>query len=184
MAFLPKISPLVVMENAAGWQQDFCCNTFGSYNYGRFIELAGGVNYGSTLANAYSAEITLESIIAADPDVMLSTGANWAEARPEVTATSLGYDDSEAVNQERLQTLAARPGFSTLRAVAVEEGRFHSIYHQFYNSPFHFVAIQQVAQWLYPEEFSDLDVEDTMLRNHDRFLPDDYEGQLWVSLSN
>lgn len=29
------------MENAAGWQQDFCCNTFGSYNYGRFMDLAG-----------------------------------------------------------------------------------------------------------------------------------------------
>ncbi len=174
--------PLVVMENAAGWNPDFCCNTFGSYNYGRFIELAGGVNYGSTLANAYSVEITLEGIIAADPDVMLSTGANWSEARPEVTATLLGYEGSEAVNQERLQALAARPGFQTLRAV--EEGRMHSIYHQFYNSPFHFVAIQQIAQWLHPEEFPDLDPEETMARLHDRFLPYDHEGQFWVSLSN
>ncbi|QBY01630.1 ABC transporter substrate-binding protein [Rhodophyticola sp. CCM32] len=174
--------PLVVIENAAGWNPNFCCNTYGSYNYGRFIELAGGVNYGSTLANAYSVEINLESIIAADPDVVMSTGANWSEARPEVTATLLGYEGSEAVNQERLQALAARPGFETLRAV--EEGRFHSIYHQFYNSPFHFVAIQQIAQWLYPEEFPELDPEDTMTRLHDRFLPYDYEGQFWVSLSN
>lgn len=29
--------PLVFMENAAGWNPGACCNTFGSYNYGRFI---------------------------------------------------------------------------------------------------------------------------------------------------
>ncbi|MEM9319447.1 MAG: ABC transporter substrate-binding protein [Pseudomonadota bacterium] len=174
--------PLVAIENAAGWQQDFCCWSFGPYNYGRFVELAGGVNLGSTLANAYSVDLTMEGIIAADPDVVFGTGANWAEARPEVTATLLGYEGDPAVNQERLQALASRPGFENLRAV--EEGRFHSIYHQFYNSPYHFVAIQQLAQWFYPEEFPDLDVEDTMTRLHDQFLPFEYQGQFWVSLSN
>ncbi|MEJ6396064.1 ABC transporter substrate-binding protein [Gymnodinialimonas sp. 2305UL16-5] len=174
--------PLVVMDNAAGWQQDFCCWSFGPYNYGRFIELAGGVNMGSLLGNHYSIDLTMEGIIAADPDVIVGTGANWAEARPEVTATLLGYEGDPAENQERLAALAARPGFDTLRAT--QEGRFHSIYHQFYNSPYHFVAIQQLAQWIHPEEFPDLDVEDTMTRLHDRFLPFDYEGQFWVSLSN
>ena len=79
--------PLVFMENAAGWNPEFCCNTFGSYNYGRFIELAGGRNYGSEKFSGYSSEVSLEGLIAADPDVLLGTGANWAEARPEVTAT-------------------------------------------------------------------------------------------------
>ena len=114
--------PLVVIENAAGWFEDFCCHSFGSYNYGRFVELAGGTNYASTLANAYSVEISLEGIIKAEPDVIIGTGANWKEARPEVLSTLLGYEGNSAVNMKRLKALAARPGFADLKAV--KEGRF------------------------------------------------------------
>lgn len=173
--------PLVVMENAAGWQADFCCRTFGPYNYGRFIELAGGLNYGSTLANAYSVEISLEGILEADPDVILSTGANWAEARPEVTSVLLGYDGDPAINAEKLQALASRNGFKDLRAV--KEGRMHSIYHQFYNSPYHFVAVQQIAKWLHPDDFEDLDPQASFDELHEKFLPFAASGQFWATLN-
>ncbi|MEP1611565.1 MAG: ABC transporter substrate-binding protein [Roseobacter sp.] len=173
--------PLVVMENAAGWQSDFCCRTYGPYNYGRFIELAGGVNYGSTLANAYSVDISLEGILDADPDVVLSTGANWAEARPEVTSVLLGYDGDPLLNAEKLQALAGRTGFKDLRAV--KEGRMHSIYHQFYNSPYHFVAVQQIAKWLHPNEFADLDPQASFQELHDKFLPFETSGQFWATLN-
>jgi len=172
--------PLVVVENAAGWQPDFCCSSFGPYNYGRFVELAGGVNYASTLANAYAVEISLEGILAADPDVLIGTGANWAEAKPEVTATLLGYGADAQVNAERMKALADRPGFAELRAV--KEGRMHSIYHQFYNSPYHFIAIQQIAKWLHPEEFAELDPQATFDEMHRRFMPFENSGQFWVNL--
>ena len=153
--------PLVVIENAAGWQQDFCCWSFGPYNYGRFVELAGGVNFASTLQNAYSVTLSMEGVIEADPDHIIGTGANWAEARPEVTSTLLGYEGDPAVNAEKIAALAARPGFADLRAI--KDGNYHSIYHQFYNSPYHFVAIQQIAKWLYPDDFEDLDVPSRMI---------------------
>ena len=172
--------PLVFMENAAGWNPEFCCNTFGSYNYGRFIELAGGRNYGSEKFSGYSSEVSLEGLIAADPDVLLGTGANWAEARPEVTATLLGYDAESSGNEARMQALASRVGFKDLRAV--QNGRMHSIYHQFYNSPYHFIAVQQIAKWLHPDDFADLDPEATLATLHRRFMPFDTDGQFWVSL--
>ncbi|MEM1236492.1 MAG: ABC transporter substrate-binding protein [Pseudomonadota bacterium] len=171
--------PLVVIENAAGWQQDFCCWSFGPYNYGRFVELAGGKNFASTLANAYSVTLSMEGVIEADPDHIIGTGANWAEARPEVTSTLLGYEGTDAVNAEKIAALAARPGFEDLRAV--QDGNYHSIYHQFYNSPYHFVAIQQIAKWLYPDDFEDLDPNDTMDRLHAEFLPFGNSGQFWLS---
>ena len=173
--------PLVFVENAAGWQSDFCCWTFGSFNYGRFVELAGGVNYGSTKFSGYSSEVNLEGVIAADPDVIIGTGANWAEARPEVTATLLGYEAKPEENVKRINALADRNGFKDLRAV--KDGRMHSIYHQFYNSPYHFVAIQQIAKWLHPDDFEDLDPNETLERLHDRFLPYDNSGQFWVSVN-
>ncbi|WP_298257464.1 ABC transporter substrate-binding protein [uncultured Litoreibacter sp.] len=173
-------SPLVFMENAAGWNPDSCCNTFGSYNYGRFIELAGGVNYGSSVTTGFRTDVSLEGLITADPDVLLGTGANWAEARPEVGATLLGYDGDVANNEARLIALSKRKGFADLRAV--QNGRMHSIYHQFYNSPYHFVAIQQLAKWIHPEAFEDLDPDATFVELHDRFMPFDAAGQFWVSL--
>ncbi|MEL6596406.1 MAG: ABC transporter substrate-binding protein [Pseudomonadota bacterium] len=172
--------PLVVIENAAGWQPDFCCWSFGPYNYGRFVELAGGKNYGSTLANAYSVDVSLEGIIEADPDHIIGTGANWAEAKPEVTATLLGYEGDPAVNAEKIKALASRSGFDELRAV--KEGNYHSIYHQFYNSPYHFIAVQQIAKWLYPDDFADLDPQDTFDRMHAKFMPYENSGQFWLSV--
>ncbi|MEM9707940.1 MAG: ABC transporter substrate-binding protein [Pseudomonadota bacterium] len=171
--------PLVVVENAAGWQPDFCCWSFGPYNYGRFVELAGGKNFASTLANAYSVTLSMEGVIDADPDHIIGTGANWAEAKPEVTSTLLGYEGDPNVNAEKIAALAARPGFSELRAV--QEGNYHSIYHQFYNSPYHFVAVQQIAKWLYPDDFEDLDPQETFNRLHDEFMPYAASGQFWLS---
>jgi len=172
--------PLVAIENAAGWQNDFCCWSFGPYNFGRFVELAGGVNYASTLANAYSVDISLEGLLEADPDHLIGTGANWIESRPEVSSILLGYEGDPAVNAEKLQALAARTGFAELRAV--KEGNMHSIYHQFYNSPYHFIAVQQIAKWLYPDDFEDLDVDANFKELHDRFLPFEASGQFWATL--
>ncbi|WP_299954797.1 ABC transporter substrate-binding protein [uncultured Roseobacter sp.] len=173
--------PLVVVENAAGWQTDFCCWSFGPYNYGRFVELAGGTNYGSKLANAYSVDLSLEGILTADPDVVIGTGANWAEVRPEVTATLLGYEADADENARRIKALAERSGFKDLRAV--QEGRMHSIYHQFYNSPYHFIAIQQIAKWLHPADFEDLDPQATFDELHSKFMPYENSGQFWVTLN-
>jgi iron complex transport system substrate-binding protein len=120
-------------------------------------------------------------LIAADPDVLLGTGANWAEARPEVSATLLGYDADPVDNAARIQALANRVGFKDMRAV--QDGRMHSIYHQFYNSPYHFIAIQQIAKWLHPDDFADLDPEATLATLHTRFMPFETDGLFWVSLS-
>jgi threonine 3-dehydrogenase len=54
---------------------------------------------------------------------------------------------------------------------AVETGQVHAIWRQFYNSPCQFVAIQQIAKWLHPELFADLDPEATFPELHERFLP-------------
>lgn len=172
--------PLVFVENAAGWNEDSCCNTFGSYNYGRFVELAGGRNYGSEMFSGVRSEVSLEAVITADPDILLGTGANWAEARPEVSATLLGYEGDPADNEARLVALSQRNGFRDLRAV--QEGRMHSIYHQFYNSPYHFIAIQQLAKWVHPDDFEDLDPMATFDELHARFMPFEAGGQFWVSL--
>ena len=91
-----------------------------------------------------------------------------------------GYEATEEAVQERLGALADRDGWPELSAV--KNGRFHSVYHQFYNSPYHFVAMQAFAKWLHPELFADLDPEATIVELHDTFLPIDYSGVFWGTL--
>lgn len=172
--------PLVFLENAPGWNPEFCCNTFGGANFGRFIDEAGGINWGAQKFPGYSSDVSFEAVLASDPDVVIGTGANWAEDRPSVTSVLLGYDATNEKVDERLTGLAKRKGWVDMRAVKGK--RFHSIYHQFYNSPYHFVALQAFAKWFHPDEFDDLDPEATFKELHDRFLPIDHSGVFWASL--
>ena len=172
--------PVVFIENAAGYNPNSCCRTYGAANLGRLVDLAGGRNWGSLKFPGFSTNVSLEAIFADDPEVIIGTGANWSEANPDTRAVLFGYEATEEMVQERLAGLAARKGWSDLSAV--RNRRFHSVYHQFYNSPYHFVAMQVFAKWLHPELFDDLDPDATMTALHDTFLPIDHSGVFWGSL--
>ena len=173
--------PVVFIENAAGYNPNKCCTTYGAANLGRLVDLSGGRNWGSMKFPGFKTNVSLEALFADDPEVIIGTGANWSEANPATTAVLFGYEADQAMVQERLAALAAREGWPELSAV--KNGRFHSVYHQFYNSPYHFVAMQAFAKWLHPELFDDVDPDATMRELHERFLPIDYSGAFWGSLN-
>ncbi|MEM7445986.1 MAG: ABC transporter substrate-binding protein, partial [Pseudomonadota bacterium] len=175
----PEDRPLVFIERAAGIEAGRCCGTFGSQNLGELVELAGGQNWGSSLFPGVGGNVSLEAIFATDPDVIIGTGANWSLYRPDTQAVLFGYEATPEMAQERLAALANREGWTELQAV--QDGRFHSVYHQFYNSPYHFAAMQAFAKWLHPDLFPDLDPDATMQELHDRFLPIDYSGVFWAT---
>ncbi|GLQ16066.1 ABC transporter substrate-binding protein [Maritalea porphyrae] len=172
--------PVVFIERAAGYNPDKCCGTFGSANLGRLVDLAGGINWGTRKFPGFGGKVNPESIFVDDPDVIIGTGANWSEAKPDTAAVLFGYEAGEAETQQRLANLAGRKGWGALSAV--KNGRFHSIYHQFYNSPYHFVAMQAFAKWMHPDLFADLDPHATFDELHDRFLPIDNSGLFWATL--
>lgn len=174
--------PVVFIERAAGYNPNECCSTFGGTNLGRLVDLAGGRNWGSQMFPGFGGDVSLEAVFADDPDVIIGTGANWAEANPATTAVLFGYDATPDLVQERLASLAARSGWPEMSAV--RNGRFHSVYHQFYNSPYHFVAMQAFAKWLHRDLFVDLDPDRTMRELHERFLPIAYSGVFWATLEN
>ena len=43
-------------------------------------------------------------------------------------------------------------------------------------------ALQQIAKWLYPVEFADIDTDAIFRDFHSRFLPIPYSGNFWASL--
>ena len=172
--------PLVFIETAAGYDPGKCCRTFGSANLGRLVDLAGGINWGTRKFPGFGGAVNPEVIFTDDPDVIIGTGANWSEARPETEAVLFGYEADDTEIQNRLAALASRKGWPELSAV--KNKRFHSVYHQFYNSPYHFVAMQAFAKWFHPDLFADVDPEASFRELHERFLPIDYEGRFWATL--
>jgi iron complex transport system substrate-binding protein len=92
----------------------------------------------------------------------------------------LGYDMSEEKAREQLTGLMQRTGFPELKAV--KDNSVMAVYHQFYQSPYHFVAVQALAKWLHPEKFADLDPQATFKELHEKFLPIDVSGVFWTTL--
>ncbi|MNR46535.1 hypothetical protein D3C85_1655160 [compost metagenome] len=80
----------------------------------------------------------------------------------------------------KLAAYPKRPAYAGI--TAKRNHAFHAIWHQFYNSPYQFVAIQQLAKWFHPELFADLDPDATFRELHERFLPIPYQPGYFVSL--
>lgn len=173
------LRPLVFVERAGGYAED-CCMSFGDGNFGRFVALAGGTNMASEFIPGTFGTVNGEQIIASNPDQIVVTGGNWEAYVPGGAWIGVGPGSDEAVATQKLAALMERPAFTGVKAV--QDGNVHAIWHQFYNSPYSFVAVQRLATWLHPELFPDLDPEATLKELHERFLPVEYRPGYWVSL--
>lgn len=171
--------PLVMVERAGGYSDD-CCMSFGNENFGKMVEFAGGRNLATPLIPGTFGTINPERIVADNPDIVIVTGSSWDGYVPGGNWVGLGAGANMTEARRKLANLMKRPAFT--QTAAVKNGRVHGIWHQFYNSPYQFVAIQQIAKWLHPDLFKDVDPDATMKVLHERFLPLPYEPGLWVSL--
>lgn len=172
--------PKVFMYRAAGLVE--CCGTFGPDNYGLMVELAGGHNLGSDFLPGYTGSINPEQVIASNPDVIVATGSNWTHSENAEGYVNVGPNAAATAEAgvAALAELVSAPAFTGSKALA--EGNVHAIWHQFYTSPYQFVAVQQLAKWFHPELFADLDPAATFADFHAKFLPVEYQPGYWVSL--
>ena len=173
--------PLVFIERAAGISED-CCMSFGSENFGRMVEMAGGINMAADIIPGTFGTVNPEQIIVSNPDQVIVTGANWEAYAPGGPWVGLGPGADREEARAKLAGLMQRPAYTGVKAVRNDD--VHAVWHQFYNSPYQFVVIQQMAKWLHPSLFADLDPEATFRELHERFLPLGYEPGYFVSLGN
>lgn len=171
--------PDVFVDRAGGYSED-CCMSFGDGNFGEYVELAGGNNIAADIIPATFGTLNPEQIIAANPDHVVVTGGSWDAYVPGGAWVGVGPGADPETARAKLEALTERTAMTGIKAV--ENNDFHAIWHQFYNSPYYFVAVQQLAKWFHPELFRDLDPEATMQELHERFLPVDYRPGYWVSL--
>ena len=173
--------PKVFIERAGGYSDD-CCMSFGDDNFGKFVEMAGGDNIAKDIIPGTFGTLNPEQIIASNPDQIIVTGGWWEAYVPGGAWVGVGPGRDEPEAMRKLKGLTERTALTGVKAV--EEGQVHAIWHQFYNSPYQFVAVQQMAKWLHPDLFADLDPEATFVDLHDKFLPVAYRPGHWVSLAD
>jgi iron complex transport system substrate-binding protein len=173
--------PVVMVERAAGYSDD-CCMSFGNENFGKMVEIAGGTNMAGRIIPGTFGVVNPEQIIASDPDHVIVTGSNWELYVPGGRWVGVGSGADKANARTKLAELMERPAYTGVKAV--QDNQVHAIWHQFYNSPYQFVAIQRIAKWLHPELFEDLDPDQTMRTLYERFLPVAYKPGYWVSLTD
>ncbi|AHL34226.1 ABC transporter substrate-binding protein [Pseudomonas brassicacearum] len=171
--------PKVFIERIGGYTDD-CCLSFGNENFGRFVELAGGHNIASAIIPNTFGQLNAEQVIVADPAQVIVTSANWQAFAPDGHWVGVGPGADLAEARRKLQWFTQRPAYAGIKAQ--QTGDFHAVWHQFYNSPYQFIAIQQLAKWFHPELFADLDPDATFREFHERFLPVPYEPGYFVSL--
>ncbi|WP_413650017.1 ABC transporter substrate-binding protein [Pantoea sp. B65] len=171
--------PKVMIDRAGGYTEE-CCMSFGDENFGRMVEVAGGDNIAKDLIPGTFGTLNPEQIISARPDVVVVTGANWKNYNTANGWVGVGPGADEKLAIQRLQALMARSAFKTLPVAS--NGNAHAIWHQFYDSPYQFVAIQALAKWMHPDLFKDLDPDATFREFHQRFLPVEYKPGYWVTL--
>lgn len=174
------VRPKVFIERIGGYTDD-CCLSFGNENFGKYVELAGGRNVAKDLIRGTFGQLSPEQVVAANPDQVIVTSANWQAFVPNGRWVGLGPGASADDAERKLAFYPTRAAYTGVTAQRTHA--FHAIWHQFYNSPYDFVAIQQMAKWLHPTLFSDLDPDATFRELHQRFLPIPYEPGYFVSLS-
>ena len=171
--------PKVFIERIGGYSED-CCLSFGNENFGKFVEVAGGNNVAKGVIPGTFGQLNPEQVIAANPDQIVVTSANWEAYVPSGSWIGVGPGADLAEARRKLEVYTRRPAYAGTRAA---QGRaFHAIWHQFYNSPYEFVAIQQLAKWFHPTLFADLNPDATYREMHERFLPVPFQPGYFVSL--
>lgn len=173
--------PKVFIERIGGYTDD-CCLSFGAENFGKYVELAGGHNLGSDFLPSTFGQVNPEQVVASNPDQVIVTSANWQAYVPGGHWIPLGPGADPDELQKKLEWFTTRGAYTGIAALKTRN--FHGIWHQFYNSPYGFFAVQQMAKWFHPDLFADLDPDATFAEYHRRFLPIPYKPGYAVSLAD
>lgn len=177
LAAQPTDAPTVLINVAPGVKID-CCRTNLSNGLADLVARAGGDNIAAALTPGASATLSNEWVLSHPPDIIINTAGQWRAGDGIRAGRGISADD---INQDLHRLSQTLPGWTHLNAV--QEGQLYALWHGFHQGPFAIVALERIAQWLYPERFDDLDPAATF----DALLPNppaiSHEGHFWGSLN-
>ncbi|ANI29499.1 periplasmic binding protein [Yersinia entomophaga] len=173
--------PTVMLQLHLG-RRESCCTTASRGSLGDLIDFAGGDNIARSRIKTVYGELNPETILMANPDVYIATGMAGPTGK-RLSSLQLGPMVSASQAQHSFQQLmAGQPIISHLNAV--QQHRAYSMWHNFYLSPYHVVAVEMFAKAFYPDLFADIDPQKTFQQLYEQFLPLTFSGTYWSNLNN
>lgn len=119
-----------------------------------------------------------EFVLDRNPDIIMITGSYWPK---KASSMRLGFDTDEARSQELLKAFTTeRKGWDTLKAVTNK--KVFSAHHGLPREVYDVAVFEYLAKIFYPEEFSDVNPENTLKEFYDKFLPFTYGGIWFMQL--
>ena len=145
--------------------------TIGNTADGAMVETLGGINIVKDIVKDWGT-VSPEFVLYANPDVFIIS------SDPQWTLVKLGYYAPKPEElRERMKEYCDRAGWDTLSFT--KNQRIYAHMHDLGRHIHDFVLVQHLAKCLYPDEFEDLDPEESFKEYHERFLPVDYSG-VWT----
>ena len=163
--------PKVFVELLAGaWQSPG--HTTGKGGVADMIAAAGGRNIAEGIVPGAIGDISVEAVLAADPDVYVATG----NRAPGIL---LGANVTQAEAEASFEKLLANSPFKDLRAIRMH--RVLGVWHDFYNSPFNILLVEALAKTFHPDLFATLDPKATQDELYTHYLGAADAGTYWVT---
>lgn len=169
----------VMLQLQLGRRQT-CCTTVSHGNLADLLAFAGGDNIAGGVFKSVYGQMNPEAVIAANPDVYISTGMGTPDGKSESNIQLGPLVSKEQAESSFRQVMDQQPLLSHLQAV--KNGRAYSVWHNFYLSPYHMVDVEVFAKTLYPQLFADVDPQQTVKAIYDQFLPIPFSGTYWSQL--
>jgi len=170
LAYRPR-----VLFHAHASADEPCCLSPGARS--DYIEFSGGENIGRSLLPVAVGQISLEYVIAANPDVYVATGGKYTQG-----GIRLGPGADPETAREDLRDLMATGHWSHLDAV--RNGRVHALWHGLLATPLNILALEAMATWFQPERYGDVDPSQTLAAINSRYLALPLDGVLWTGLAD
>jgi iron complex transport system substrate-binding protein len=169
LANITGSKPTVYLEIASKTPPEYG-STNGNVAWGEIIKKAGGENIAESLLGKDERAVSAEFVISQNPEIIILTGRNWSTPG----SMKFGYAIDDDLARSIMTPHIDRPGWDTLDAI--KNHKVYGIYNGYCYSIYNFVGLEAFAKWFYPEEFSDVDINNILVELHERFLPIDYSG--------
>ena len=156
----PNYSPIP----GSGWhdmiQEAGGDNIFGDVRFG---------DQSATRGSVHAFPVDPEQILARKPELIVKLEPMQYQPVTQAAAVRM------------LQSIAARPGYATLPAV--QSGQVYYLSNYMGNASSKIIGALQIAKWLYPARFADVDPSAAMRTWLETFQGVRYPGSDWVSLA-
>lgn len=152
-----------------------CCFSSGPGNMSDFIAAAGGKNISEDRIPGSAGKLSLEYVLAEDPDYYLAGGGSTVAP----TGLRIGPGVAPELARETFEGVLQTPGISSLRAV--KTGQAGGIWLFYFDNPLFFMGVEALAKMFHPEAFADIDPDKTAEEMNARFLAFPLEGTFRVT---